>query len=295
MQPIAAWLVARPLHGVLGLAISLLAPFPFSFPLSGTVMVLLVLANGIRLATIKGLAAGALLAIVALVVGASVGQIVMTAMMTWLPVMLLAGLVRLSRSVTLAMQVSVILAMLAVLAFFVVQGDPTVYWDSVITDAIATFRESGAIEYADWLSNSKAAVLPLMSMFFVFIGWSLYTLVLFLGYAFFQALPEKAAAFGRFCDLNLGRVLAIVLAVSSVLAVFVGSVWLTNVAFMLFVAFWLQGLAILHWLHAEKRLPTVVLIVTYVFVVPLLGVMMVALAVLGYLDAWFNIRARRTA
>jgi hypothetical protein len=53
----------------------------------------------------------------------------------------------------------------------------------------------------------------------------------------------------------------------------------------------------MHWLHAGKRLPLFVLLTTYAFLlVPVLnGLIVIALAILGYLDAWFNFRARRTA
>jgi hypothetical protein len=129
----------------------------------------------------------------------------------------------------------------------------------------------------------------------VFVGWSIYTLVLLLGYAFYQSLPEKTAVYGRYCDLNFGRVLAAIMAVASILAVATGSVWLQNVSFLILVTFWLQGLAILHWLHVEKHLPGFVLVATYVLMVPLIGILMIAFSVLGYLDAWFNFRARSVA
>jgi uncharacterized protein YybS (DUF2232 family) len=59
-----------------------------------------------------------------------------------------------------------------------------------------------------------------------------------------------------------------------------------------FAVFWLQGLAILHWLHAEQRLPVFVVIMTYALL-PFLNVLLViSLAVVGYMDAWFDFRAR---
>ena len=85
------------------------------------------------------------------------------------------------------------------------------------------------------------------------------------------------------------------MAVTSVLAVLTGSVWMQNVAFLVLVTFWLQGLAILHWLYAEKHLPALVVIGTYILMVPLIGILMIAFSVLGYLDAWFDFRARNIA
>jgi len=266
-----------------------------SMTLSSTVAAHLALAKGFNRAAIEGGAAVIALVVIALLSNASVSQTIATALMIWLPVMILAGLVRNWNSVTLAMQVSVILATAAVLTFFLMHGDPSIFWNQVVLDSMATFREIGAAESADWLGESSAAIVPQMSMIIVFIGWSMVTLTLFLGYGLFQSLPEKTAVFGRFCDLNLGRVLAMFLAVASVVAVLGDWVWLQNIALMIFFAFWLQGLSILHWLHTEKSLPTFVLIGTYVLLMPLLVIIMIVLAILGYLDAWFDIRARAVA
>lgn len=297
MQRIAAWLVARPLNGGIGLAISLFfVPFmPLFLLISGTVMVHIVLTSGMRLAAIEGFGAAAALVLIALTLGVPVSQVMANAVIAWAPVVALAGIARGLRSLTLTFQVSVIAAIVAVMAFFVFLGDPTQYWNEVISESIALFTEAGAIEYASWLTESRSVIVPQMTMLFVFVGWSIYTFVFLMGYALFQCLPGKAAIYGRYCDLNYGRVLAAIMAVTSVLAVLASSVSLQNVAFLLLVTFWLQGLAILHWLHTEKHVPALVLIATYVLMVPLIGILMIAFSVLGYLDAWFNFRARNMA
>ena len=70
------------------------------------------------------------------------------------------------------------------------------------------------------------------------------------------------------------------------------SAWLQDVAFFMFAAFWFQGLALLHWLHRAGRITAGVVAVAYVLL-PLLNVLLViALAVAGYVDAWFDYRRR---
>jgi len=301
MQQIAAWLVARPLNGGIGLVLSLLVPMMTAAtsglsPLTGgLVMAYLVLATGVRQALIQGVASVAFLGLLALVLRQPVSQIVATAIVVWVPAFLAAALARRLRLITLTLQVSVILAVVAVLAFFVVLGNPTEYWDKAVTDLVAVFREAGAIEYADWLVKSRGVVVPQMTMLVVFVAWSFLIVVLLLGYGLYQYLPEKTAVLGRFCDLNFGRVIAAIMAIASVLAVFTGAVWLQNISFLILVTFWLQGLAIVHWLVAEKRVPPFVLIGTYVLMVPLFGIVVIGFSVLGYLDAWFKFRARNFA
>jgi hypothetical protein len=70
VQALAAWLVARPQNAVLGLAVTLLLPAPQLT--SGVIMVLLVLAQGTRLAVIEASVAAAALLAVSLILGASV-------------------------------------------------------------------------------------------------------------------------------------------------------------------------------------------------------------------------------
>jgi uncharacterized protein YybS (DUF2232 family) len=70
------------------------------------------------------------------------------------------------------------------------------------------------------------------------------------------------------------------------------AIWVQNVAFVLFVIFWLEGLALLHWLRRAGRLPTLVLAAVYVLTVLLGPVLVTAVGVIGYTDAWFNYRPR---
>lgn len=295
MQPLAAWLNARPWHGVLGLAFTLL--LPLSPVLSGLVMAHLVFCNDVRAAAIQSLAAGALLAALALVLGASAPQIVVLAIATWLPVFVLAVLLKKCRSVTLMMQVTVIVAALGMLVFFAVVGNAEMYWNGLLSDVTEILRDNGRVEQADWLATSQSLIAPQMTIVVVFSIWSLATVAVLLGYAFFQVLPENSAIYGRFSDLNFGRVVAIMMALASVGALLSGAVWLQNLAFVLFAIFWLQGFAIMHWMHAEQRLPLFVLLVAYACaLIPMINVLLVLpLAVLGYLDVWFGFRARSKA
>ena len=127
-------------------------------------------------------------------------------------------------------------------------------------------------------------------MLFVSIIWTFYVVVTLLGYSLFQLLPDMDGVNGRFCDLNFGRVIAVLMAVTSVAAMLTGSAWLQNVGFVSFIIFWLQGLAVIHWLQAAAKLPSFVLIMVYACLPILNALLVVPLAVLGYTDAWFDFR-----
>jgi hypothetical protein len=293
MRPLASWLVARPQNAVIGLAGTLLLPFAQIF--SGTVMALLVFKHGAALAAVQGVVATAILAIISLLVSASATQVLANALVIWVPVILLVVMMRGWRSLTLTLQVTVIAAMLVTLAFYAVLGDPNVFWGEVLVRISDSFREMGLVQHADILVEQRDIIAPQMTILVVLTTWSLYALVLLLGYAVYRTLPGVTSDFGRFRDLNFGRVLALTMAVASVIAMLTGAVWLQNFAFVIFAMFWLQGLAIIHWLHSQGRLPLAVVILAYALIPVLNALLVMGLAVVGYIDAWFGFRARKAA
>jgi len=293
VQPIAAWLTSRPQNAVLGLAATYILFLPLAGVFSGAVMVLLVLHHGVRRALTQALVAAAVLALMALLSGGAAAPMAFAALMSWMPAFVLAALLGNWRSLTLTLQVSVIVALAGLLGFYAVLGDPAVFWSSWLADEAATlFREMGLHEQAAALVENQAVIAQQMTVLFVFTIWSLYAFGLLLGYALYQASVEQKSVFGRFCDLNFGRVLALIMAVASVAAVLSGAVWLRNFAFLVFVVFWIQGLAILHWLHAEKRFPAILLVVVYALIPLLSALPVLSFAVVGYTDAWFGYRTR---
>lgn len=284
MQAIAAWLVARPQNAVLGLAVTLLLPAPQLT--SGVIMVLLVLAQGARLAVMEALMAAAVLLIVSLLFGVSIGSVATLMAGTWVPVLLLAVLLLGSRSLTLTMQVSVIVAVLAMLVFYAFVADPAAFWQPYVEHMKELARQNNLRLKTELFSAEVMTISAVLAF------WMLYIIGLLLGYALYGRLPGETAVFGRFRDLSLGRVIAFTLALASVLAFLVDVSLVQNIALVLFVMFWVQGLAIVHWMHGEGILPLAALIAVYALL-PFLQVLLItALAVFGYVDAWFGFRRR---
>jgi hypothetical protein len=114
-----------------------------------------------------------------------------------------------------------------------------------------------------------------------------------LGYLLYRHLPGETADFGRFRDLNLGRVIAITMALASLVALLSDAIWVQNIAFVMFFVFWLQGLAIVHWLYGEGYLPVVGVVAVYVLMPFLNVILLMGLAVVGYIDTWFRLRRPR--
>ena len=284
MQALASWLVARPQNAVLGLAVTLLLPAPQLT--SGVIMVLLVLAQGLRLAVIEASIAGALLLAVTLIFGVSVESMVTLMAGTWLPVLLLALLLINSRSLALTMQVSVIVAVVAMLGFYVVVADPVAFWQPYLT-TMAQIARDNALELNTELLNAEVMTVSATLAF-----WMLYVTALLLGYGLFARLPGETGRYGLFRNLSFGRVVASIMALASLLALVVDVALVQNLAFVLFVVFWIQGLAMVHWMHAEGILPIGAVVAVYILL-PLLQVLLITvLGILGYMDAWFDFRRR---
>lgn len=289
MRAVARWLVARPLNGVLVLAAT---SSPYLGFLSAALVVLLVLHDGTRVAALKAAGAAVLLAVIGTVVGTPLSVVLAVAVVYWLPAALLGTLLAMTRSLTLTLQVSVLVAVLGMLVFFGIVGDPTAFWQAELGAAAEVWRSMGAVELADNLTEGQAMLAAQMTMFIVTLLWTIYAATLVVGYKLFRQLPGETDRYGRFRDLNFGRVLALIMALCSVVALVAGAAWLQNIAFVMFAVFWLQGLAIVHWLHGANILPGFAVAMVYVLIVPLSAVVVVGLAVLGYIDAWFNLRRR---
>lgn len=295
MRPIALWLQAKPWNGIIGLAFALVVPLLASIT-SGAVIVMLVLAHGARVALLQGVAAVAIATGLATLLGGSGWPLLSNAVIVCVPGLLLAMLIKRTRSISFTMQVSVIVAVIAIIGIHLLSGDPVALWGGVIDHSIAVLREVGWNEQdVATLANNRELIAQQMTMVSVFVPWSMLALAVVLGYALFQHLPEQQGRFGRFSDLQLGKVLAASMALTSLAAAAVSVASLQDLAFVLFAVFWLQGLAVMHWLHAEGVLPNLAIVALYALL-PFLHVLLIlGLAVLGYSDAWFNYRQRIAA
>jgi hypothetical protein len=200
--------------------------------------------------------------------------------------MLLAMLLVTVRSLTLTLQVSVIAAVTAMLLFQVAVADQAAFWQPYLDVLGVAIKEAG-LQLDTELLSAEA-----MTVSAVLVFWMLYTAALLLGYKLYRRLPRASVDFGRFRDLNFGRVIALTMAVLSVLSLVIGVAWLTNVAIVVFVMFMMQGLAVVHWLHGEGILPIFAVVSVYLLM-PFLQVLLVfVLALIGYTDAWIEFRRR---
>ena len=288
------WLAARPVNGVFGLLA--LASLPLVGMFSSALLVMLVLSNGLRTAIIQALITAGLLGVASLLSGNNPAVVAVSMGAIWAPGLVLVTLLMATRSLALTLQISVIAMAVVIGLIFAVATDPTAFWEATLSAVAAAWREQGQEDMASVVEQ----LLPYaehMTLTIVLTLWIVHSALFTLGYALAGRLPGAASAYGRFAELSLGKVIAILMAVSSLVAMLVNAILLKNLAFLFYAVFWLQGLALLHWLHAEKKIPAVLLIFAYASLVipPINAIALMVLALVGYADAWFNFRRPRPA
>lgn len=292
MQALAAWLVARPLNAVLALAATVTLPF-VSF-LSGVVVIFLMLHKGLKGTLIDVGLAAAITAAIAFVVSESPAALMAGAIGVWLPALLLGLALVGTRSLALTMQLSAMIAAAAMVGVDWFYPELAEFWRGFYGEVIETWRETGQIEQAEAATADLDLLVRVATVLSIVVTWAMNTVGLATAYKLYRQLPGRTPKFGRFRDLDMGRVLAGLTAVVCVASVTSGAAWVENVAFVLFATFWLQGLAIVHWLYRKERIGRQGFVAVHVLLlIPLVNLIaMMAFAIRGYIDSWFRQRRR---
>lgn len=213
------------------------------------------------------------------------------ALLLWLPVWLLALLLRSSESLALVLQTSAVFGALLVLLSYLVLGDPSAWWApriELILEPLFTARGLDVGEYvpelARWMTALTVAALVLG------------VLLSLLWARAWQARLYNPGGFGtEFRALRLGRQFAlasVALAAAALLPVAGLGIIAADLVFTLVVLYLLQGLALAHaavHLTKARRSWLVVLYGLLLFAAPQI---IMLLALLGWLDTWIDIRTR---
>ena len=97
--------------------------------------------------------------------------------------------------------------------FYAVVPDVDALWLEWLDFLIEVWRDAGQGNLAAAVEQQKAIIAQYATPFFVAAAWMVQAGSLMLGYVLYKRLPNETDNFGRFRDLNFGRVLAVSLAV----------------------------------------------------------------------------------
>lgn len=267
--------------------------FPPLLIVSGAVVALVTLrrgaAEGALLAVLAGSSAGALAGLL-LGLGA-MWPMVSVLLACWTPLWILAWLLRATVSLSVTLRAVALLGLLGVGGFYLVLGDPAVWWNQALDGlrqglTALPSGERATLEQLLDLLRSWAPLLPgqavSAALLFVLAG-------LLLG-RWWQALLFNPGGFRpEFHQLCLGRPLALLALVLFGAAVLSGWPVLSNLVLVLGTLYSVQGIAVTHALVFKLRLSPAWLLLLYLFLVPLLSQLVMAL---GIADAWADFRTR---
>ncbi len=280
------------------MAASVLALLSLLFPpvtlLSAAVVALVTLRHGLREgALLTGIAtlACALLSLLALGV---VLPVVSFVLMMWLPVWLLGGVLRASRSLGLALQVGLLMGLVVIAAQYTQGGDPVATWREALEPFVQSLVEAGIVAATDreGLLLTMAAWMPGV----IAAGFLLQTQVALLLGRWWQAMLYNPGGFRQeFHQLRLGRPLAWATLGVLGLSAFAGAAgghWLSYLDILLVAAWFLQGLAVVHAVVGLRRASVGWLVAVYALLLLAMPHMATLLALIGFADSWIDLRAR---
>lgn len=276
---------------VLSLAALLLPPLNY---LASGVIALATLRNGPR----EG--AGVLLAtliIVAIAAGLMSGLFwlaVVLMLASWLPVYLVTLVLGYTRSMSLSLLASAGLGIVTVLGFYLFMGDPSQWWQQMLTPFMETLQEQSGWQLSQSETETVFAELSVLMTGVMAAGVVFNAIIgLLLGRAW-QAKLFDEGAFGReFAGITLGKPAALVTTLLMTVAItpFAESMGLlADLLPIALVIFAFQGLAVVHSIVSSRNKSVAWLVVIYALLIFMLPQMLILLATLGVLEQWFNFR-----
>lgn len=275
---------------VLGFALGSLV-FPPLGIISGAILALVALRQGVNTAIVLL----AILVSAAVILGSVLGQpLTMGAvfgLIQWLPVIVLATLLRNSNSWQLVFQATLIATVLGLLLVHLSSDNLEVFWLGLLEQHVGPILEQAGVDaqrltqvlpqYAKIMTGIVAVSLVLSTM-----------LMLMLGRAMQASLYNPGGFADEFAELRLGLWPA-----GLVIVLILGSVALRQslvgeALMIVMMLFFFQGLAVMHGLSRKLKWPSGMLVMLYVMLVLFFTPFALLLSVTGIIDAFADMRRR---
>jgi len=298
MQRLAAFAMAARWRAVLTATLSAAAALvlpPLTSPLNylgGAVIGLVSLRLGGREGAGVLVAGVALLAVLGLAAGGLAAPLAVATLTLWLPVWLAALLLRASRSLGLTLRAigaaGVVLVMLAHLWL----GDPQAWWLPRLNEVLKPVFEAQGIDAGDYVPELARWMTGLLGAALVMSV----TLSLLLARAWQAGLYNPGGFGAEFRGLALGRSAAVaglaLIALAALAPAGAAKAFAADAVPTLLVLYVVQGLAVAHALAAQYQARRGWLIALYVLLLFAAPQVMPLVALVGWADAWIDVRRR---
>lgn len=290
MLALARYALKSPFHaatvvGLLGL-LSLIIP-PVSI-LSGAVVGLIILTQGLYagarsiVLAIAGISIISFLVMNSAILGVSIGLV------QWLPVIVLAELLRRSRSLSLTLAIGMIVGYVAVALQFLIWPES----ESVMIQMLGEMLPNANLdaEQRVEMQNFTSAVVHWMVLSLVAAMYAVFVATLMLARWLQAKIADSAGFRDEFHVLKLGKLFAVLGLVIVVTAVLTQIDWIMAMMIVTLGAFLYQGLAIAH--RASASVGHKAWLVGLYILMFLFPHVVVLTAVVGLVDNWVDLRAK---
>lgn len=265
--------------------------------LSGALLGLVVLARGYLKAVLAGVAALSGLAVIGWLIGqAPLASLIRpfggTLFTVWVPIFVLAAVLRATRSLALVVVIAALAGSLVVIGQLVLIADPLQFWQHFLGQALAPVQALEGQSDVEWqkLIHGMARLMPGMSA----AGMLLAVISMVCLGRYMQARLVRPGAFGEeFRRLSLGRVVTVVASAVLIARLIWPNMLLENLAIVMLVMFAFQGLAVIHALFRQHGWPRWPLVLLYVLIVLLPMWLAGLVSGAGLVDNWFDFRRLR--
>ncbi|NOX43102.1 MAG: hypothetical protein GXP19_05125 [Gammaproteobacteria bacterium] len=265
--------------------------FPFSL-LSGAAIGLVTLRQGMKQGAIVVISAIVATALIAFI---SLGEpffAIGFAAIVWIPIWLLAAILRYTISLQKTLLFSVLFGWLTIIITYSVLDDPAAWWYESVIDPwftpVLNQPEVGDEQRQLVQTFMKESAEVMTGALAVFIMY--YHLLMLIIARWWQSMLYNPGGFrSEFCSLNLGKALTLtLLGFGAVTMLATGNVSTIagHFAVVVFALFTLQGLAIIHSVVEKLSASTSWLVAAYIF----LYFIWQFVALAGLLDNWLNLR-----
>jgi len=252
----------------------------------------------------RGLGDGALLiafstlacGLLSLLAFGAVVPVVSFVLLMWLPVWLLSGVLHSTRSLGMTLQVALVMGLVVIAAQYSQGGDPVASWREALEPFTRSLVEAGILVESD-----QEGLLQMMSAWMpglIAAGFLLQSMTSLLLARWWQSVLYNPGGFRtEFHQLRVGRPLAwitlLVLGVNAISGAGSGQL-VTYISILLIAGWFLQGLAVIHGIVGLRRANIGWLVGIYALLLFAMPHVAALLALVGFADAWIDLRARLT-
>lgn len=209
------------------------------------------------------------------------------ALLQWVPVIILAQVLRSSNSLALTLLAGILIGVV-VIAF------QYLYWADLESGWVAQLLQNraGEVQLAEQEAEQLRQFVHLMMVLMASSLYLMYVLVIFIA-RWMQANLADSRGFGQeFRSLTLGKPAALFALVTVPLALLLQQAWMMSFAFIVVIAFMFQGIAIVHSRLASKKQAYGLLVLFYVLLVFVWQITGILTAITGIVDNWLNFRKK---